>query len=105
MKVWEWVKCRWDRLQVVDIFGKWGWNRSWQLTAMIWPKKFVRLKSHFVTRFSRRVWDPQKFVLKLRRVKVTPCAIKITHSEKYTQPTETVAPATVCAPCPLGKPV
>ena len=32
--------------------------------------------------------------------KIISCAIKVTHNEKYTQPTETVAPATVCAPCP-----
>ena len=45
-----------------------GDNRSWQLTVMIWPKNFVRFKSHLITRFSRRVWDPQKFILKLHRM-------------------------------------
>ena len=35
---------------------------------MIWPQNFVRLRSRLVTRFSRQVWGPQKFILKLRRV-------------------------------------
>ena len=35
---------------------------------MIWPQKFVRLRSRLITQFSRQVWSPQKFVLKLRRV-------------------------------------
>ena len=39
-----------------------------RLMAMIWPQKFVRLRSQVVTRFPRHVWDPQKFALKLRDV-------------------------------------
>ena len=34
----------------------------------MWPQNFVRLKLQHVTRFSRHVWDPQKSVVKLRRV-------------------------------------
>ena len=35
--------------------------------------------------------------------KITWCAIKVTHNKKYIQSTETIAPATVCAPYPFDK--
>ena len=39
-----------------------------RLMTMIWLQKIVRLISQIVTRFSRHVWIPQKFALKLRDV-------------------------------------
>ena len=46
--------------------------------------------------------DPTKKYSKITLCikKVTPCAIDVTRSAKCTQLVQTVAPATVCAPCP-----